>query len=115
MRFEPNSSLGLAGIGPLVITSSSVSPNGCKMSSRLLRPVSQLVRPAPLRKPRYSATIGRRRSASIRTTRCPVFAQARARLVASVVLPSPDVELVIKTEAGMPVSLVKLRLVRTLR
>ena len=45
----------------------------------------------------------------------PVRAQARARLAARVVLPSPDVELVMRIDRGRPVAEVKVRLVRILR
>ena len=59
--------------------------------------------------------MGRRRSASTITTRCPVRALVIARFTASEVLPSEDAALVMMMDFGGPISEANARFVRTWR
>ena len=94
MACDWSSSDGLGGIGPHVSTWRPDSAYSCRASASLTLPMSTLVVPTALSRPRRPAIRGRRRSASTRTTRWPAIAVVRARLIAVVDLPSPGRALV---------------------
>ena len=61
------------------------------------------------------AIVGRRRSASIRITRTPPWASAKARLIAVVVLPSDGEEPVTRKARATPSERLDASVVRSLR
>ena len=101
MAFEPRSSLGLGGIAPDASTRRPGTSGWSWMtSSGVTRPTSTSVRPAPSTMANESATVGRRRSPSIRVTVWPPMAIAAARLAATVDLPSDCLGLVTTMTRG---------------
>src|SRR5207253_6483900 len=85
-----NASDGFDGSGPQSRTSRFSIGVGRTAFSGVDRPRRMLVRPTSLFIPNTTCCIGLRQSASISNTRRPVCAMAIARLLAMVVLPSPD-------------------------
>jgi len=112
---KPSSSAGFGGSGPAAKTSSPLTPHGCRTSLNCASPIRTVVRPTPPSTFRYLATFGRRRSASISSTRSPPAASVEAVLIAVVVLPSPGIEDVTTIERLPWSSPRNCRLVRRLR
>ena len=101
MRWEASSSEGFGGGGPagrIRSRPASVPASGSTNARASgISPTSTPPSPAAPGTWKRHATCGRRRSASTRITSLPARAIARARLVATVVLPSPGAGLVMST------------------
>ncbi len=89
MLSDPSSAAGSGGREPAGRTVIRPSSHGTSTSSSSTSPTSTSERPTVPSMSSMVETPGRRRSASTRHTRAPLCAQLRARLQATVVLPSP--------------------------
>ncbi len=110
-----SSSEGLGGVLPTGRTVSSPRFQGTMASSSTAVPVRTLVSPTDDSTPMYSATFGRRMSASMRQTDFPAWARVIARLQAVVVLPSDGSAEVMATILGGLSTSTYWRLVRIVR
>ena len=72
----------------------------CRLCSRVVPPVSRVLRPMRPLRPKRGWTLGRRRSASMSRTRVSPWARTQARLLETVVLPSDGVALVRRMSCG---------------
>ena len=100
IRCEPSSSLGFGGIAPAGRKSSRPRCQWTRVLSKVAWPMRMSVSPREPSTPRYSATFGRRRSASSRSTFDSACARAIARLQAVVDFPSPGSDEVMTTVRG---------------
>ncbi len=100
MAAEDSSCAGFGGVGPAPSTDRVPSSTGWVSSAIGVPSVSALLRPTPSTRPRAAATRGRRRSASISSTRVPVRASDPASCTTVVVLPSDSSALVTMITRG---------------
>src|SRR5580658_29120 len=100
MYSDESRSAGFGGMGPQNRTDKP-SAGDCHTTFRQSEfPVRKSTSPEELSTPKKSCRLGRRKSASIRSTDSPSWASESARLAATVVLPSPDWALVTKSDEG---------------
>ncbi|CJS41850.1 Uncharacterised protein [Streptococcus pneumoniae] len=98
IHFEERSSAGFGGIGPLVSTSRCFSFDACTACSIELFFNKTDVKPTIFSRKKAVCTVGFRKSASIRSTFFPCWANTTARLAAVVDFPSPGQADVIITD-----------------
>ncbi len=115
MALDWRSSAGLGGSRPAASTCSPDSAWVWMTSSRVLCPTRAVVSPTEPSRLSMVCTCGRRRSPSMRSTRCPALTIASAALTAVVDLPSPGTELVTTNALLVLSTSTKLRLVRSTR